>query len=298
MDRPKRTNYQGQQTHSTASKYPGGPNPRYKGNRPMSSNPVYDAFQAASRRLRRFTNLDVFFMSILAGAFFTVGTLLSVILSNEIANPVSQTLLASLGLTVGMLFVILTNSVLFTEGNIYVPANFDNLSIFQASLRLFRFWGITWAGNFIGAFLLAFCVYLSQEYSTTLQQTFVAITTNKMAYSNGTLRSTGELIVSGMLANWFIVTATYFAVASRNLINQFVILFLVFALIIAANFQYFPANLGYFLLSAFHGNRSGLVDAIFLNLIPVSLGNIFGATILASGTMLFLIRKRTDKPLQ
>ncbi len=295
MDRPKRPSYHGQQTQTANPRYQGG-GQRYKGGpRPPSSNLPYDVYQSAGRRLSRFTSFQLFYFSIIGGAFFTAGTLLAVLLTSEIVNPATQVLLSGLGLTVGMLFVILTNTILFSEGNIYVPANFNQQTIARSCLQLFRFWLIVWIGNFIGAFIFSYFVYLSQEYSPALQQTFSLIISNKLAYSNGSIRGTAELIISGMLANWLVVIGTFFAIASRNLINQFTILFLVFILIIAANFQYFPANLGYFLLGAFTGNTKGLADAIFLNLIPVSLGNILGASLLACGTLLLLSKRRSDR---
>lgn len=295
MDRPKRPSYQGQQPQTGNPRYQGGGN-RYKGGpRPPGGNLPYDVYQSAARRLNRFTSFQLFYFSIIAGALFTAGSLLAVLLTSEIVNPANQVLLSALGLTIGMLLVILTNTILFSEGNIYVPYNFDQQTIARSCLRLFHFWLITWIGNFIGAFIFSYFVYLSQEYSPALHQTFGLIMSNKLAYSNGLMRGTGELIISGMLANWLIVIGTFYAIASRNLINQFIILFLLFVLIIAANFQYFPANLGYFLLGAFTGNTRGLADAIFLNLIPVSLGNILGGSLLACGTLLLLSRKRSDR---
>lgn len=285
---PKRQ-YQGQQ-QSHPHKHPGGN--RHKGYRHPTGNLMYEVYHAGNRRLNRASSLELFFLAILGGAFMCAGALLSVLLVNDVTVSATANILSALGLTIGLLLVLLTNSVLVTEPNVYVPNNFNHLSVMQGTLRLFRFWLIAWIGNLIGAFLVAYLVYLSQEYSPNLQQLFVNISANKMAYTNGTLRGTGELIVSGMLSNWLIATITFFAIASRNLINQFIILFLVFILVTAANFQYFPANLGYFLLGNFFGNHGVLKNAIFFNLIPVSLGNILGASLLASGPLLYLSRKR------
>jgi formate/nitrite transporter FocA (FNT family) len=293
---PKRNTYQGQQGQQGQQQHPHPPRhhggPRHKGMRHPSSNMIYEIYHAGNRRLNRISSFELFFLSVLGGAFMCAGSLLSVLLTNDSTVSAMVSILTALGLTIGLLFVILTHIVLVTEPNVYVPGNFNHLSIIKAFLRLFRFWLIAWIGNFVGAFILAYLVYLSQEYSPALSQLFANVTANKLAHVNGTLRGTGELIISALLANWLIATSTFFAIASRNLINQFIILFLTFVLIIAANFQYFPANLGYFLLGAFFGNQSMLSNGIFFNLIPVSLGNILGAAVFVSSPLLFLSKKR------
>jgi formate transporter len=274
------------------SSYTGQPGQRYKGPRPPSSNLINEVYHVGSRRLNRTSNLELFLLAILAGAFMCAATLFSLLLVSGITTIGIQNLMGGLGLTVGLLLIILTKSILFSEANVYVPANFYQLSIVKGCLRLFRFWIITWIGNFIGAFLLAFLIYLCQEYSDQFKQLLTAMNSAKLYHPNGTLRGTGELIISGMLANWLIALVAFFAFASRNLVNQFVILLLVLSLIYGANFQYFTINLSYLSLATFLGKPVGLLNAIFFNLIPVSLGNILGATILVSGPLLFLSKKR------
>ena len=88
-----------------------------------------------------------FFYSALAGVFMCAGTLLSLLLVSDVSGAGVQYLMSGLGLTIGLLLVILTNSILCTEANIFVPANFYNASITQSCLRLFRFWLISWVGD-------------------------------------------------------------------------------------------------------------------------------------------------------
>lgn len=264
---------------------------KHKGSRPIG-NALPDMYNVAGRRLSKYSNFELFFLAVLGGAFMCIGAFASILLIKEVAPTGAQNLLSSLGLTVGLLLVLLTNSVLVTESNVYVPNNFYHLSILKSCLRMFRFWSIAWIGNFVGAFLVALFIYFSQDYGQTTQQYFVNITALKLAHANGTFRNTPELIISGMLANWLIATVTFFAFASRNLLSQFIIIFLAFIIIIAANLQYFPANLGYFFLGAFIDNSKGLAHAIFFNLIPVTLGNILGGALLVGGMLFYLSRKR------
>lgn len=271
-------------------------NPSSKPTRPIryqSSNLIQDIYTTTSRRLAKIKNGELFFLSILGGAFITVAALVSVMLNMEVTASGAQFLLITLGLTSGFIFVALTNSVLFSEGNIYVPANFYNLSLGESWLRIARFWVISWIGNVIGAIIVAFLVYLAPHYSDTFIRTITALSANKLAHlPTAQFHGTGEVLVSGALAAWVMSIVTYAALASRNLINQFIILFLGILVITAANFQYFPINLGYFALNVFLGQSAGIADVIFLNLLPVSIGNILGATILVAWPLLYLQRKR------
>ncbi|MBA2653501.1 MAG: formate/nitrite transporter family protein [Gammaproteobacteria bacterium] len=280
MERPKKSNYS-------------NPAPKHKGVRYGGGNFIYDVYNSGGRRLYRISNLELALLSILGGAFICAGTLFSLLIITEVTSVGMQYLLSALGLTTGMLLVLLTNSVLFTEANIYVPNNFYHITMMRGWLRLFRFWLISWFGNIIGAFVFAYLVYLTQEHSAIFKQNLATIINAKLVHSQThNFRSTGELILSGMLANWIIGFVAYFALVSRNLMNQFVIVLLAFALVIAANFQYFPFNVSYLSLNTFLGAPMPLSEAIFFNLIPVSLGNILGAGLLVAAPLLFLSKKR------
>lgn len=273
--------------------YPTHTSQRHKGGRFAGGNFIYEIYSSGGRRINRISNLGIFSLSVLAGAFICAGTLLSVLLVTNVTSASMQFLLTGIGLTLGFLLVILTNSTLATEANIFVPPNFYNISIGHACSRLFRFWLISWIGNVIGAFLFALIVYWSQQYSSAFQQNLYTQLTTKLLHTNAlTYKGTGELILSGMLANWLIALVAFFIWTSRNLINQFIIIFLVFTLIAAAQFQYFPFNLSYVSLNAFLGKPIRLTDVFVYNLIPVSLGNILSAALLVAGSLLFLSKKR------
>lgn len=272
---------------------PSGPKHHHKGIRPPSGNFISDIYAMGSRRLGRLSNIDILFMSVLGGAFITVGALLSLLLTINITTPSVHFLLMGLGLSVGFLLVVLTNSALFTEANIFVPSNLYNATALVACLRLFRFWGLAFVGNIVGALVVSLIIYLSQTYSEGFRAMLMSVVSDKVAHvSLGKIRGTGELLLSGMLGNWIVALVSFFALASRNLINQFVIIFLAFLVIVAAGFQYFPVNVAYFCLNLFFGNSIGLIDLFGFNLIPVGVGNILGGALLVGGPLLFLSRRR------
>lgn len=271
------------------SGYSNQPQQRHRSHRPSGSY-SHDLISVPQRRLNQMSNVKLFLLAILAGAFICAAGLLSLLLTDGIVSYGLQSVLAGLGLSFGFLLVILSNSVLFTEPNIYVTSNFYNRTLFQNWLRLFRFWLIAWIGNLIGAFLFAFLVYLAQDYSDNFKQILISLSAMKLKYNLG-YRGAGELLISGILANWIVAFSSIFIVNSRNIINQFIISFLTFIFIAATNFQYFLINAAYFSLNAFLSKSISLFDAIFFNLIPVSLGNLIGGGLLVALPLLFMNKK-------
>lgn len=259
-------------------------------------NAIYEAYISSGRRLQPLSNVKLFFLSLLAGAFMCLASYLSVLFCLDQNSTGVCSLLMSFAFSLGMLFVFFTQSALMTDANVFIPQNFYQLSMLQSCLRLFRFWGIAFLGNLLGALLFALFVYLSQATTDAHRQVLINVSAIKLAHPGSLYyRSMIELIFSGMLANWIIAQSNYFIMTSRNLTNRAILLFLTFAAIAVSNFQYFPLNLGYFSLNLFLAKSINFSDAIFFNLIPVILGNILGAGFLATGTMLLLSKKNTDK---
>lgn len=257
-----------------------------------SGNFLYEIYSSGARRLNRISNLELALLSVLAGGFMSLASFLSVLLTVGMSPSGAQYLLSGLGLTAGMMLVLLTNAALFTEANIFVPGTFYNVPFSQGFLRLFRFWSIVFLGNLVGALLFACLVYLAQEYSDTFKQSLINVISLKLSHADSaSYRNFGQLLVSGMVANWVIALACFFGLASRNIMNQFIIVFLVFTFVAASNLQYFPLNVGYFSLDVFFTRSVSWVGAFFFNLIPVAIGNILGASILVAGSLLTLAKK-------
>lgn len=88
-----------------------------------------------------------------------------------------------------------------------------------------------------------------------------------------------SVVVSGVLANWLVGMAAFFATMGRTIIGKYVPVMLAVTAFVAAGFQHSPANMGFFsLYSAFVGDLDwGAVLA--WNLAPAGLGNIIGGGI-------------------
>jgi hypothetical protein len=99
----------------------------------------------------------------------------------------------------------------------------------------------------------------------------------KMAYrAIGGAGGWWQVVLSGMLANWLVGMAAFFAVMGRSIIGKYIPVFLAVTLFVAANFQHSPANMGYFSLIMPTGRGPGWGAALAWNIIPAGIGNMAG----------------------
>jgi formate transporter len=98
----------------------------------------------------------------------------------------------------------------------------------------------------------------------------------------GGLEGWSKLILSGILANWLVGMAAFFATMGRTIIGKYIPVGLAVTMFVAAGFQHSPANMGYFSLSMAGGGEPGWVPAVLWDLAPVGIGNVIGGTLLVA----------------
>ncbi|MEX0659717.1 MAG: formate/nitrite transporter family protein, partial [Egibacteraceae bacterium] len=180
-----------------------------------------------------------FLLAVMAGGFITFGALLSVLLATGIEQAGVQKLLLGLGFSGGFFFVVLSEAVLFTEANVVLPATL--LSNRGAALRVSRFWAVAWAGNFAGALGVGTLIAISQDSSPATLQVLSELVEAKMAYrAGGDVWSWLQVVSSGMLANWLVGMAAFFAFMSRTIVGKFIPVALAVTMFVAAGFQHSP----------------------------------------------------------
>jgi formate transporter len=222
-------------------------------------------------------------LSMLGGGFITMGALFSVLLSEQVEALGPRYLLQGLGFSAGFFFVILSGAILFTEANVVLPST---LLLQRPSVllrKLVVFWALALIGNFLGALLTSWLICRAQVYPPEMHEALAAFVAKKTYYhSVGTTAAWFQAMLSGVLANWLVGMAAFFATMGRNIIDKYIPVFLAVSLFCSANFQHSVANMGYFGLISAQGNGPGWWIALVWNIIPVGIGNMIGGAFLVA----------------
>lgn len=177
-------------------------------------------------RILHLSWLRILLLAIIAGGFITLGALFSVLLAAGIETEGVARLVEDLGFSTGFFFVILAGAVLFTEANVVAPAALLE-SPRSATLLILCFWGLAWVGDFIGAFLTGGAVYLAQSYSPEVDALLAEIVEAKLAFrEEGGAAGWWKAVLSGVLANWIVGTAAFFATMGRTIVGRYIPVFL------------------------------------------------------------------------
>jgi formate transporter len=234
-----------------------------------------------ARRLRALSASRVLVLGVLAGAFITTGALFSALLAAGTDNPGIERLLEGFAFSSGFFFVILSGAALFTEANVVMPATALRHEPGLTAARIARFWALALAGNAIGSLLVAYALHLAQHYPADVTTLLDEIVDRKLAYrATGGTGAWFQIVGSGVLANWLVGMAAFFATMARTIVGKYIPVFLAVTTFVAANFQHSPANLAYFAIAESAGRGPGWDVALGWSVVPAGIGNIIGGSLL------------------
>jgi formate/nitrite transporter FocA (FNT family) len=184
--------------------------------------------------------------------------------------------------------------VLFTEANVVLPATL--LETRGAWRKVAAFWGLAWVGNLAGAILTAQLIAVAQTYPEPVLAVLGEIIERKLVYAEaGGAGSWGRAVLSGVLANWLVGMAAFFAMMGRTIMGKYIPIVLAVTAFVAANFQHSPANMGFFALwMAETGEGPGWATALGWNIVLAGIGNMLGAALLVAVPFWFVFRPSTD----
>lgn len=230
----------------------------------------------------RLSWVRILLLAIIAGGFITMGALFSVLLATQVEAEGLTRLLEGFGFSTGFFFVILSSAVLFTEANVVMPATMVHGKT-RSALHILRFWGLAWLGNLIGAILIGSAAIAAQGLVPDTLVLLDEVVEAKMRFrEEGTAGSWFEAVLSGVLANWLVGMAAFFAVMGRTIIGKYIPVFLAVTLFVAAGFQHSPANMGFFSLANSEGIGPSWIAAMGWSIIPAGIGNVVGGTLLVA----------------
>jgi formate/nitrite transporter len=249
--------------------------------------------------------ISTFMLAILAGAFIAMGALFATtVIAGGAGLPYGVVrLLAGLAFTLGLIMVVVAGSELFTGNNLIVMAFLSGRVPLSG---LVRNWIVVYAGNFVGAVLTAYLVFLSRQF--TFGNGVIGLTMLNIGEAKTSLDFI-QAIALGIACNALVCIAVWMCFSARSTVDKILAIIPPIAAFVAAGFEHSIANM-YFIPIAlfvkymgsphfFDGIQKTPADFPHLtwgnffiaNLLPVTIGNIIGGAIMV-GVMYWLIYLR------
>ncbi len=265
--------------------------------------------------------LMMFALAVLAGAFIALGAIFAttvaagnIVISTADGVQTFSTglpygvtrLLTGLVFSLGLILVIVGGAELFTGNNLIVMAWASG----KVTTRgLLRNWGIVYLGNFLGSIATAVMMFFSRQY--TFGGGAVARTALSIATAKVNLDFI-QAIALGVMCNALVCLAVWMCYSARSTIDKIAAIIFPISAFVAAGFEHSIANM-YFIpiglmikefdppqaLKAAEAaglNLDSLTWGSFLlnNLLPVTIGNIIGGSVLVAAVYWAVFLRHRD----
>jgi formate transporter len=231
--------------------------------------------------------LAMWMLGMAAGGFIGLGALYYTLIAAEPALPFAASrLLGGLAFSLGLILVVVAGAELFTGNNLLVMAWADRKI---TTGELLRNWTVVYLANAFGAIGLAVLVYLANHGS--LNGGAVAIAYMKIAATKTALPFS-EAFFKGVLCNLLVCLAVWLALAGRSVTDKTLAIVFPISAFVAAGFEHSIANMYFIPLGMLLRNQTSPADFTNMasldwagfagNLIPVTLGNIVGGSVMVA----------------
>ncbi len=239
----------------------------------------------------------MFVLAILAGVFIALGAEFYTLVVHDSGLAFGlNSLIGGLAFCLGLILVVVAGAELFT-GNTLVVMGFIEGKV--NARQLLKGWGIVYLGNFVGALVMVLLMYYTAQWG--FHDAMVGGKALLIANAKVNM-SFLEAFVRGILCNVLVCLAIWLAFSGRSTIDKILAVIFPITAFVASGFEHSVANM-YFIpmgialkgqpdvLAAAQGMvgqpimLGNLTIAGFLvkNLLPVTLGNIIGGSLLVGG---------------
>ncbi|MEW6382097.1 MAG: formate/nitrite family transporter [bacterium] len=250
----------------------------------------------------------------MAGAFIGFGSALYIYVIHDSTLSLGLTkLIGGLVFCLGLILVVVAGAELFTGNNLIVMAYVSR----KVSLsQLFRNWGIVFTGNLIGSLTIVLLIFLSGHWMAG----GAAVGAKTLLIANEKVNlSLCQTFSRGILCNMLVCLAVWLCFSGRSVTDKILaIIFPVMAFVTlgfehsVANMYFIPAGLlvkhnpvivarAQTMLGAVPLDLSRLTISGFLlnNLLPVTIGNIIGGSLLVAAIYWFVyLRGSAAEPVR
>ena len=244
-------------------------------------------------------------LSILAGAFIAFAAEGSNMAAfNLFADPNTYGLgkvLAGAVFGTGLMLVVLAGGELFT-GNTLMLATLLQKKI--TITKMLRNWAIVYVGNLLGSLLIAYMIVNSGLLSSGGDM--LGAVTIKIAINKVNL-SFIQAFYLGIMCNWLVCLAIWISYGAESMVGKIFAIFFPIWLFITSGFEHSVANMYYIPAGIIAKANTNFTEILNLpqevldsltwksfyinNLIPVTLGNIVGGSIMVAGAYWLAYKK-------
>ena len=214
-----------------------------------------------------------------AGFFIALGGLGSQVAATAIGGTAGK-LVGACVFPVGLFLVVTVGVELFTGNCLLVAPWFGNSDGQVKGTGILKNWLFVYIGNFIGGWLLATAVVYSnmdKMFDGALGQTMASAASSKMALDPV------EAVIKAILCNILVCLAVWVAMGSSSLGGKAVAVFAPVMLFVLCGFEHSVANMYFIPTGLFLGAEGSVGSFLINNLLPVTIGNIFGGAVIVGG---------------
>ncbi len=255
----------------------------------LSPLEIYDTMIESSIKKANTPFIKSLLLGIMAGIFISLGAIGAMVIWGMDGSAVAKKYLGGAVFPVGIVFVIVAGSQLFT-GNALMSVGLLNKKIKLSGLL--KNWTAVYLGNFIGSLFMAYLIYKSQLWMSGDGLSSVGEVAFKIAIKKCSL-DFSVAFYRGVLCNIIVVLAVWISLATKTMSGKILSLWLPISVFVISGYEHCVANMFFIPVAMFHGADVGM-SGLFANLIPVTLGNIVGGSIVVP-VMYYIIHSIKEK---
>ena len=254
---------------------------------PFSPREIAEKVETVGVTKAHLPTLQTLMLGMVAGGFIGLGALYyTLVVSDAQLSFGIARVLGGVVFSLGLILVVVAGAELFTGNNLLAMAWADRRI---TTSELLRNWLLVYIANAVGAIGLALVVYLSHH--ANMNNGAVALTYLNIAAAKTALPF-GEAFFKGVLCNLLVCLAVWLALAGRSVADKVLAIVFPISAFVAAGFEHSVANMYFIPLGIFLAGDATAVAGVNLatvnwhgfvnNLIPVTLGNIVGGSVLVA----------------
>lgn len=251
--------------------------------------------------------LSTVLLAIMAGAFIGLGGVLCTLVTTDSGLGFGpKKVFGGVVFCLGLILVVVAGAELFTGNNLIVMSWLSG----KISLgRLLRNWGLAYVGNFIGSLILVGLMFYTLQWSFKDN----AVGANAVLIANAKVNlSFTSALARGILCNFLVCLAVWLCFSARTVVDKIVAILFPITAFVAAGFEHSVANMYFIPMGMFLKAQpavlaaAGLTSAdvtnlsiggLVANLLPVTIGNIIGGTLLV-GTVYWTVYRRGSRKVK